>query len=135
MNRLFFLAPLTLCAALLGTAHASCAAPKDMNGVWRANDGGTYYVRQLGNQVWWLGQSSDGGKTWTHVFSGVRSGNTVKGTWADVPRGQVRSSGALTLTLSGVNSVLGFKRASATGGFGGSSWYMPCDDVILNPVP
>ncbi|MBZ9714873.1 MULTISPECIES: hypothetical protein [Deinococcus] len=135
MNRLLTLASLTLCAAVLGTAHASCAAPKDMNGVWRANDGGTYYVRQLGNQVWWVGMSSDSGKSWTNVFHGTRTGNTVKGTWADVPRGQISSGGSMTLTLSGVNSVLGFKRTAATGNFGGSTWYMPCDDVILNPVP
>ena len=32
-------------------SYAICAAPRDMNGVWRANDGGTYYVRQLGNEV------------------------------------------------------------------------------------
>ncbi|MVN88562.1 hypothetical protein GO986_17645 [Deinococcus sp. HMF7620] len=125
-----------LCAAALaGQAHASCAAPKDMNGVWRSNDGGTYYVRQIGNQVWWMGQSSDSGKNWTNVFSGIRTGNTVKGTWADVPRGQVRSGGTLTLTISGTTGVLGFARASATGGFSGSKWFMNCDDVVLNPVP
>jgi hypothetical protein len=50
--------------------NAQCVAPRDMNGVWRANDGGTYYVRQVGNDVWWVGMSADGGKTWTNVFKG-----------------------------------------------------------------
>lgn len=121
-------------AALNGTpAQALCAAPPDLNGTWRANDGGTYHVRQIGTQVWWVGLSSDGGKSWTNVFHGTRSGNTVTGSWADTPRGAARSSGTLTLKLSGVNAVLGFKRTASTGGFGGSTWFMPCDDTVLNP--
>ena len=81
-------------AALNGTpAHALCAAPPDLNGTWRANDGGTYHVRQIGTQVWWVGLSSDGGKSWTNVFHGTRTGNTVTGSWADTPRGAARSSG------------------------------------------
>ncbi|UBV42372.1 hypothetical protein LAJ19_12170 [Deinococcus taeanensis] len=122
-----------LCA-LPGAASALCAAPPDLNGVWRANDGGTYYVRQAGTQVWWVGLSSDNGKTWTNVFHGTRSGNVVKGTWADVPRGNVRSGGTLTLNIAGTTGVLGFTRAGSSGGFGGSKWFMPCDDTVLNPV-
>lgn len=124
-------------ASLLGAAHghAQCSAPRDMNGVWRANDGGTYYVRQLGNQIWWLGMSADGGRSWTNVFHGTKTGNVVQGTWADVPRGSIRSGGSMNLQVQATpTSVLSFTRASATGGFGGSRWTMPCDDVILNPV-
>ncbi len=117
-----------------GISYALCAAPKDLNGVWQANDGGTYFVRQIGNNVWWVGMSGDDGKTWTNVFKGVRNGNTVLGQWADVPKGKILSGGILNLNIQGSGGVLGFTRSQVTGGFGGSRWFQRCDDVILNPV-
>ena len=105
-----------------------------MNGVWRANDGGTYFVRQLGSDVWWLGMSGDNGRTWTNVFRGTRNGNVVSGSWVDVPRGRVAGGGTLTLALSGGNGVTGFTRTGVTGGFGGSRWFQECNDVDQNPV-
>jgi hypothetical protein len=114
--------------------NAQCVAPRDMNGVWRANDGGTYYVRQVGNDVWWVGMSADGGKTWTNVFKGVRNGATVTGTWADVPHGKTRSSGILNLHVDGTTGVLGWSRRDVSGGFGGSRWFQPCNDTVQNPV-
>jgi hypothetical protein len=114
--------------------YAQCVAPRDMNGVWKANDGGTYYVRQIGNDVWWLGMSGDGGRSWTNVYKGVRNGDTVTGTWADVPHGGVRSSGILNLHVDGTTGVLGFSRRQVSGGFGGSRWYQPCNDTVQNPA-
>jgi hypothetical protein len=136
---LLALTTLPIVATMVAPAHkaqALCAAPTQLTGIWQANDGGTYYVRQTGNQVWWLGMSSDQGKTWTNVFKGTRNGNTISGTWADVPKGKIQSGGTLNLTLqtSGGNGILGFKKGTFTGGFGGSQWSQPCDDVILNPV-
>jgi hypothetical protein len=115
-------------------AHSQCVAPKDMNGVWKSNDGGTYYVRQIGNDIWWVGMSGDGGKTWTNVYKGTRNGPTVTGTWADVPRGRVRSGGILNLHVDGSTGVLGFSRREVSGGFGGSRWYQPCNDTDQTPV-
>ena len=115
-------------------AYGQCVAPKDMNGVWKSNDGGTYYVRQAGNEVWWVGMSKDGGRSWTNVYKGVRNGATVTGTWADVPHGRARSGGTLNLQVAGTTGVLGFNRREVTGGFGGSRWFQPCNDTAQNPV-
>lgn len=115
---------------------ALCVAPRDLNGIWKSNDGGTYYVRQMENDVWWVGMSSDNGRTWTNVFKGVRNGNTVTGQWADVPKGRISSGGLLNLRIQGTNqSVSGFTRSAVSGGFGGSQWFQSCNDTILNPVP
>jgi hypothetical protein len=117
-------------------AQALCAARTQLTGVWQANDGGTYYVRQRGNEVFWLGMSSDQGRSWTNVFHGTRNGNTITGTWADVPKGNIQSGGILNLNLqTNGNAIFGFQKGSFTGGFGGSRWFAPCNDVILNPVP
>ncbi len=119
-----------------GTAQAQCALPRDMTGTWRADDGGTYYVRQVGDEIWWLGQSADGSKSWANVYHGVRNGTTVTGTWADVPRGAKRSSGLLNLLVSDTGSgVSGWRTRRMTGGFSGMSWFMPCSDNQLQPSP
>jgi hypothetical protein len=118
-------------------AQAMCAAPTTLTGIWHANDGGTYHVRQTGNIVTWRGASKDGGKTWNHIFRGTRTGNIIIGNWADQPSGKIHSKGMLKLNVkmspSG-KSIQGFTRLEATGGFGGSRWYKTCDDVIYNPV-
>jgi hypothetical protein len=118
--------------ALLQAAPAAalCKSSDDMNGVWKSNDGGTYYIRQMGADVWWMGVSGDGGKTWANVFRGTRNGAVVTGQWADVPKGRTHGGGALTLRLAGgPTSVSGFSRQSATGGFGSVRWGQPCPDT------
>lgn len=114
-------------------ASAQCALPVGMNGVFRGNDGGVYYVRQVGAEVWWLGESPDGGKRFTNVFHGARSGDVVNGTWADVT-GQMHNSGVLELRISEANGgVTGWTRTAATGGFTGSTWTFPCGDSSAQP--
>jgi hypothetical protein len=89
-----------------------CAASgrlADFNGFWAGDDGATYFVTTDDlNRVWWVGMSGDGGQSFTNVFQGTWSANneteepadygTVRGEWADVPRGQAMGSGTLTLS-------------------------------------
>jgi hypothetical protein len=113
-----------------GPAWGLCSAPTRFDGTWRGNDGGIYQMREVGGRVTWLGRSGDGGQTFTNRFDGRRNGNVVTGDWLDVPPGRIRSRGTLTLRLD--RGLI--TRVSATGGFGGSRWSKPCDDVVLNPV-
>ncbi len=66
-----------------------------LTGVWRGSDGGTYYVRQSGTQVAWLGENVDGG--WCNVFFGTRTGSRVAGQWVDVPKAAAQGSGHYSL--------------------------------------
>ena len=70
----YMIAGLFTAALFASPAYALCEAPKTMTGTWKANDGGTYYVREAGTTVWWLGEGKNGG--FTNVFRGTRSGNT-----------------------------------------------------------
>jgi hypothetical protein len=116
-------------------AQAMCAAATKLTGTWQANDGGTYTIRQVGNTVTWQGKSRDGGKTWNHIFRGSRSGDIITGTWIDQPSGQIQSRGRLKLKVKrNGTAILGLTRLEATGGFGGSNWYQPCDDVESHGV-
>ncbi|HBH86372.1 MAG TPA: hypothetical protein DDY17_02065 [Syntrophaceae bacterium] len=91
----------------------------NLNGLWKCNDGGKYYVRQIGNDVWWLGKSGDSGASWTNVFHGQVSGAQVNGSWSDVPHGRVMSGGVMVIQVVNANN---FKAINRTGGFGGSNW-------------
>ena len=48
----------------------------NLTGTWKADDGGIYYIRNIGNVVWWLGISgSDDGKTFSNVIYKERRNN------------------------------------------------------------
>jgi hypothetical protein len=114
MARLLFLA---LTAAI--TSAGSAFAQHDLTGKWTANDGGTYYIRQQGNELWWYGQSSDGGNSWSNVLHATVLGDRASGRWADVPHGTIHSSGEMDLQVISETKLVASRR---TGGFGGSEW-------------
>jgi hypothetical protein len=95
------------------------AVSTNLTGRWNCNDGGTYFVRQTGSELWWYGQSHDGGATWSNVFHGNISGNQVNGRWADVPHGKLRNAGEMSVEIVGSNTLRAVRK---TGGFGGSEW-------------
>lgn len=91
----------------------------NLTGRWRCNDGGSYFIRQVGSELWWYGQSRDGGATWSNVFHGRIQGNQVIGRWADVPHGRIQNAGEMSLQILGAHKLRATRR---TGGFGGSEW-------------
>jgi len=93
-----------------------------LTGAWAANDAGTYYVRQVGNTVWWLGLSVDEGLSFANVFHGTLQGNQVSGSWADVPLGQTSGMGQITVSGSQGQGSTVWSRVGDAGSFAGSSW-------------
>jgi hypothetical protein len=82
---------------------AQCVAatpPPGLNGTYVGDDKGTYYISQFGADVWWVGMSPAGGKAFTNVFKGVRSGDSIVGNWADVGLGATHVHGILHLLVS-----------------------------------
>lgn len=111
------------------TPSAGSGRQDDVTGVWSCNDGGIYYVRKVGNTVWWLGLSGDGGTSFTNVFRGSWRPNpateepadfgTVDGEWADVPRASSAQSGTLRMSFRFTQEL--WKR-DQSGPFSGSVW-------------
>jgi len=117
---------------------ASCdEAPKpfdptrlDLTGAWAGDDGGIYYLRQLGSVVWWNGMSgrdgspSDLGRDWNNVGRGEIKGLVLDVEWADVPRGQILGNGTLSLKVEddGTGNAQIVKVAETGTGFGNSVW-------------
>ncbi len=86
------------------TQNGSAQLTQNINltGTWKANDGGTYYIRNIGNDVWWLGISSnDDGKTFSNVLKGqIHINNkTITADWSDIPKGTNGYNGKLTLAI------------------------------------
>src|SRR5215468_8958646 len=79
------------------------AAPpggSSLTGTWMANDGGMYFLRQIGDTLWWLGLSGGllhPGLQFCNVFHASVTGSAVTGEWSDVPRGATSGRGTLTL--------------------------------------
>lgn len=67
-------------------------------GYYRANDGGHYYIRKIGNEVTWFGERGNG--SWANVFRGTLNGNRLNGKFYDVPKGQASGQGDLILSVS-----------------------------------
>jgi hypothetical protein len=109
---------------------------QDLTGTWNADDGGTYYITQIGNSVFWAGLSGDGvinnGLSFCNVFAGQIQGEILFGDWSDVPRGVTQNNGTLSLRIT-TNSVIKLVKINETGGFGGSSWEQDNSDVPSPP--
>jgi len=73
-----------------------------LSGVWHGSDNGTYYVRQLDREVWWLGLSRDQGRSFANVFRGsIGDSGPIQGTWVDVQMGVGGTLSGGTLVLEG----------------------------------
>jgi S-formylglutathione hydrolase FrmB len=74
-----------------------------LTGTWAGDDGGVYYIRQVGDEVWWTGMSGregpsrDVGRDYANVGHGTLTGDTIRLQFADVPRGNVWGQGDLTI--------------------------------------
>jgi hypothetical protein len=115
------------------TQNSSAQVTQNINltGIWKANDEGTYYIRNIGNDVWWLGISSnDDGKTFSNILKGqIHTNNkTITADWSDIPRGTNGYYGKLALSIDS-NTMLhkvNERNYNKSGGpsccFGASKW-------------
>ena len=101
--------------------------PVTLSGVWHGSDNGTYYLRQIGHEVWWLGLSPDQGRSFANVFHGtIGATGALDGQWTDLPMGANGAFSGGTLLLGGdpadpqLSTTL--NKTGETGGFGASTW-------------
>jgi hypothetical protein len=92
----------------------------DLNGVWQGDDGGSYYIRQISNGVYWYGEQSAINPGWSNVATGSINGNNLNLHWVDVPKGYNIGQGTLALVVENSGNTL--RAQQRTGGFGGSTW-------------
>ena len=119
--------PRRVVAVLVFLSAATATAQSDLTGVWTADDGALYYLRQTGTRLWWAGFSTETpggtrdfhkGLQFSNVFQGSITNNKIVGEWVDVPRGRNLNAGTLTLEIEAKD----LRRRSETGGFGATVW-------------
>jgi hypothetical protein len=117
------------------------AAAGDLTGYWHGDDNGSYFVKQNGNDLWWVGFDGDFGVQGlglnvTTVFHGqllpvvgegsqaagerapVVGGPGIRGTWADVPRGTSLRSGTIVVTpIHAPDGSVQHLQITSSGGF------------------
>ena len=69
----------------------------NLTGVWTCDDKGTYYMRQIGNTLWWYGEDRQTNPIFSNVARGTINGNIINLEVADVPKGKSSISDNLTL--------------------------------------
>jgi len=112
-----------------------CAS--DITGKWNGNDGGFYYIRQIGNDIWWFGTNvftaGPEFNAFSNVLHGTRNGLTIDAKWQDVPLGDTKSKGDISLTIAPTGEKI--TKNSASGGFGGNTWIKKCDQIAKSKLP
>lgn len=88
----------------------------DLSGIWRANDGSVYYLRQINNVLWWLGENYE--RQWFNLYKGLVIGQSVEGEWVNSPKGANRDYGKLILDIKG-NKIISL---NDEGPFKGFEW-------------
>lgn len=77
----------------------------ELTGAWSGNDGGVYYIRQVGDCVWWFGTTLEdltsgtlGQRGLSNVASGRIRGTQIEVEYVDLPAGETPGGGGgLTL--------------------------------------
>jgi hypothetical protein len=126
------------------TGPTGCSAdaaeePGPLTGVWEVDDEGLYYLRQIGDCVWWFGTSlrevGEGHQPgWANVALGRVEGDVLRLEWADVPLGDIAGGGTLTLAIAEDGDELA-KFAETGTGFGGVTWTRHVPESPASPVP
>lgn len=107
-------------AAVIGLTAGSISNPSwDLTGIWDCNDGGTYYIRQSGDTIWWFGEPSDQPAGWSNDARGTIVSDTIDLDWSDVPKGRTGNEGTLVLHIESNDRLTALQQ---TGGFGGTIW-------------
>jgi len=116
-----FRAKTILLMAIVLAATPISTAWANLTGRWSCNDGGTYYLHQIGRELHWYGESDYSGQpAWANVFSGSILDGRITGQWADVPKGRSSGAGRLVLEIKNQGTVL--RCVEKTGGIKGSRW-------------
>jgi hypothetical protein len=84
-----------------------------LTGAWQGDDGFVYYIRHVGDCVWWFGTELvdiqpgvTGQAGIANVASGRVSGTRLEMEWADLPMGNLLGGGGLTLVYDGATDQL-----------------------------
>jgi hypothetical protein len=71
----------------------------NLTGVWSCNDGGVYYIRQIGDHIWWFGEEPAANPRWANAACGTIRGKSLTIKYADVPAGTSIGYGTIEMGI------------------------------------
>jgi hypothetical protein len=86
---------------ILGVQAALPQVP-NLTGTWQDEEGIRYYLRHLNDRLYWV---ADQLPSYEQAFYGVVKGNTIQGSWADLPSGRMQQTGNLTLRIDSADRL------------------------------
>jgi hypothetical protein len=96
--------------SVIGCAGDDPRDEGELTGTWEGNDSGVYYIRHIGDCVWWFGtevpEIAPGQHGFANVASGRITGTQVDLEWADVPLGSTVNGGGLTFNYDEASDTL-----------------------------
>lgn len=92
-----------LCLLMSCMALFPVSAQAQLTGEWTDENGGCYRIRQIDNVVYW---SYEDMPRVRNVFMGYIAVNTLTGTWADLPGGQIQGSGTIAFRIESGNRMV-----------------------------
>jgi len=104
----------------------SSASTAQLTGEWVDDNGGCYKIRQVNNTIYWC---MDATPRVANVFMGYLAGNTIAGSWADVPGGNMMGNGTLSLRVESNNRMV---KIDQTGNYGANVWTrQSCGGILV----
>jgi microsomal dipeptidase-like Zn-dependent dipeptidase len=95
-------------------APVAAPAAKELFGYYTGDEGGIYYIRQIGTKVYWFGEDPDG--SYANVLLGTVNGNKITARWWDVPKGKAKGLGEIVIEIRDAGDTL--VKLSSTAPFG-----------------
>jgi hypothetical protein len=99
---------------LISLAQTVFSQTYDLTGMWKDDNGTTYFLRQFGNRLFW---SMDSRPKVHNVFCGTIDRNSIQGQWADLPGGQMMGNGSLNLRIKSNDMIV---KVNQSGNYGAS---------------
>jgi hypothetical protein len=91
----------------------------NLTGVWSCNDGGVYYIRQIGDCIWWSGEELAANPRWANAAYGTISGRSLTIIFADVPAAPSTGYGTIVMDIVSNNELVAKDKPVS---YAGSRW-------------
>lgn len=117
-------------AGQLNFKPTSSGGKSPLASLFAGNDGGAYYVTEVGKSVYWFAEHP--GRGYAHVGFGTRQGNMIRARYWSVPKGKATNTGTVRLKVNGNGSLT---RTKQTGGFPAKSFQVRSIKGIVNKLP
>jgi microsomal dipeptidase-like Zn-dependent dipeptidase len=93
-----------MAGVLLLGINVYAAPAADIIGYYEGDDGGAYFVRQVGDKIYWFGEDPNG--NWANILKGTVSGTKITAQFWDVPKGKAQGMGDISLEIQGNGATL-----------------------------